>query len=184
MIGATLDPRAVSKVLILQPFAGQEGPKHIPFEWSAGYTLPDCGKTFYRLGILFPRFLIGEDLPSRTMLPEQVIERRRSARRCRLGLVLLDALRTDQGSREIAFLLRPEVTFERGKVHREKNTALNRLVSRVANGLQIAHCAVRFPRKTDTSSVPDQLMGKLNPLFSGEDGHQISFNFFRLLMAR
>jgi hypothetical protein len=69
------------------------------------------------------------------------------------------------------------------QVNVTKEKHLDRLVSRVAEALEIAFGAPRFARLADLAPVPDQLVGKQNPFFARDHLHQVLFDFLGIGIA-
>lgn len=69
------------------------------------------------------------------------------------------------------------------QVNAAKEKHLDRLVSRVAEALEIAFGAPRFARLADLAPVPDQLVGKQDPFFARDHLHQVLFDFLGIGIA-
>src|SRR5438270_13334797 len=65
---------------------------------------------------------------------------------------------------------------------RNSKSRLDDFVFRVANGFEIAVEAFGFAGDTYAASVPDQLVRKLNPFFSGDRAHQVWFDFLGIFV--
>src|SRR5215831_5633816 len=61
---------------------------------------------------------------------------------------------------------------------------LNNFIFRVADRCEVAFEAFGFTRDADAPSVPDQLVGELNPFVLGDDAHEVVFDFSGILVLR
>ena len=65
-----------------------------------------------------------------------------------------------------------------------ETSSSDRFISRVAQRFHVALGAFRFPGVADSASVPDQLVGKLDPFVPRNDLHQILLDLLRIFIAR
>lgn len=61
--------------------------------------------------------------------------------------------------------------YRAGNLLKRRIHHLHRFVFGVAQLIKVALAALRLAGYADAAAVPDKLVGELNPLFFGDDGH-------------